>query len=134
MRLTALLCVLLLSIGCQRSTDLANDTAADNHPVQLVAQVVEASCGECQFDMEGTGCDLAIRIDGKSYFVDGSKMGDHGNAHGEGGMCNTVRKAKVTGKVTGERFVATAFELLPADGESATHESSSHDESAQHTH
>ena len=133
MRFTVMLCV-LLSIGCQRSTDLAIDSAVEDHQVKMVGQIVEASCGECQFDMEGTGCDLAVRIDGKGYFVDGSKMSDHGNAHGDGGMCNTVRKAKVTGEVKGERFVATAFELLPAEGDSATHESPPHDESAHHTH
>jgi hypothetical protein len=33
-------------------------------------QIVEASCGQCQFGMEGHGCELAVRIDGKSYFVD----------------------------------------------------------------
>ena len=28
-------------------------------------QVVEASCGQCQFGMKGkAGCDLAVRIDG----------------------------------------------------------------------
>ncbi|QDV26017.1 DUF6370 family protein [Aureliella helgolandensis] len=133
MKFTALLCVLLL-IGCQRSDDLAIDNADADLQVKMIGQVVEASCGECQFDMEGTGCDLAVRIDGKGYFVDGSIMSDHGNAHGDGGMCNTVRKAKVTGEVKGERFVATAFELLPADGDSATHGSSPHDESTHHTH
>ena len=133
MRFTVMLCV-LLSIGCQRSTDLAIDSAVEVRQVKMVGEVVEASCGECQFDMEGTGCDLAVRIDGKGYFVDGSKMSDHGNAHGDGGMCNTVRKAKVTGEVKGERFVATAFELLPAEGDSETHESPPHDGSAHHTH
>ena len=33
--------------------------------------IAEASCGQCQFKMEGKGCDLAVRINGKSYFVDG---------------------------------------------------------------
>ncbi len=36
--------------------------------------IVAASCGECQFKMLGRSCDLAVRIDGKSYFVDGTTI------------------------------------------------------------
>jgi hypothetical protein len=32
-------------------------------------QIVEASCGQCQFGMEGHGCELAVRIDGKSILL-----------------------------------------------------------------
>jgi hypothetical protein len=35
---------------------------------------VEAACGQCQFEMEGYGCELAVRIDGKPYFVDGTPL------------------------------------------------------------
>jgi hypothetical protein len=48
-------------------------------------QIVEASCGQCQFGMEGHGCELAVRIDGKSYFVDGSST-PHGDAHAKDGF------------------------------------------------
>ena len=37
--------------------------------------IVEASCGECQFKMKGKGCTLAIRIEGKSYFVEKANLG-----------------------------------------------------------
>ena len=30
-------------------------------------QIVEASCGQCQFGMKEKGCDLAVRIEGKSF-------------------------------------------------------------------
>jgi hypothetical protein len=49
-------------------------------------QIVEASCGQCQFGMEGHGCELAVRIDGKSYFVDGSSIDSHGDAHAKDGF------------------------------------------------
>ncbi len=55
---------------------------------------VEASCGECQFGMKGDDCDLAVRIDGKTYFVDGTTMDEHGDAHAKDGFCNAVRKAR----------------------------------------
>ncbi|WP_316820994.1 DUF6370 family protein [Pedobacter gandavensis] len=74
--------------------------------------VVETACGECKFGMEGKECDLAVRIDGHAYFVDGSDIDDHGDAHAKDGFCNKVRKAEVTGKVVNGRFKATSFRLL----------------------
>lgn len=75
-------------------------------------QIVEASCGECKFGMKGKSCDLAVRIDGKTYFVDGTTIHDHGDAHAEDGFCNAVRKASVTGEIIGNRFKATSFTLI----------------------
>ena len=76
-------------------------------------QIVEASCGQCQFGMEGHGCDLAVRIDGKSYFVDGSSIDSHGDAHANDGFCTAIRKAEVVGKVVDNKFKVTSFKLLP---------------------
>ncbi|RYY94530.1 MAG: hypothetical protein EOO11_17690 [Chitinophagaceae bacterium] len=76
-------------------------------------QVVEASCGKCQFGMKGDDCELAVRIDGKAYLVDGSSIDRHGNAHAADGFCNAIRKAEVTGSVVNGRFKATSFTLLP---------------------
>ena len=76
--------------------------------------VVEAACGQCQFKMVGTGCDLAVRLDGESYFVDGAQIDQFGDAHATDGFCNAVRQARVTGQIKDGRFVASTFELLPA--------------------
>ncbi len=76
------------------------------------SQVVDAACGECLFAMEGQSCDLAVRIDGVGYFVDGTGIDDHGDAHGEDGFCNAVRPARVTGEIVDGRFVASEFELV----------------------
>lgn len=77
--------------------------------------VVEASCGQCQLKLPGTDCDLAVRIDGKAYFVDGSNIDSHGDAHASDGFCNAIRKAKVQGEVVNGRFKATYFQLLPEE-------------------
>lgn len=77
-------------------------------------QVVEVSCGQCQFGMQSKkGCDLAVRIDGKTYFVDGTKLDDHGDAHAEDGFCNAIRKAEVVGEIKDDKFVVSYFKLLP---------------------
>ncbi|SDC84043.1 DUF6370 family protein [Niabella drilacis] len=75
-------------------------------------QVVETACGECQFEMKGKSCDLAVKIDGKSYFVDGTSIDDHGDAHAKDGFCNAVRKAEVQGEIVNGRFRASYFKLL----------------------
>lgn len=78
-------------------------------------QIVEASCGTCNFGMEGDGCRLAVRMDGKAYFVIGSDLSEHGDEHGEDGMCNKIRQAKVEGKVVMGMYKAKSFELLPLE-------------------
>ncbi|AYA38748.1 hypothetical protein D3Y59_01580 [Hymenobacter oligotrophus] len=75
--------------------------------------MVEASCGQCRLGLPGKGCDLAVRIEGKAYFVDGTSIDSHGDAHAKDGFCNSIRRAEVSGKVVKNRFVATSFQLLP---------------------
>ena len=77
------------------------------------SQIVEASCGQCKFGMVSLGCDLAVRIDGKSYFVEGSNLDDHGDAHAKDGFCSANRKAEVVGEIVGDKFKASSFKLLP---------------------
>ena len=42
---------------------------------------IKTSCGECQFKMKGKGCSLAIKLDGKNYFVANANIDDYGDAH-----------------------------------------------------
>ncbi len=73
---------------------------------------LETACGTCMFKMKGSGCILAVKQKGKTYFVTGTDIDDHGDAHDKDGFCNAVRKAKVQGSVVGDKFVVTYFELL----------------------
>ncbi|BFM43671.1 DUF6370 family protein [Flavobacterium sp. CFS9] len=85
----------------------AQDKKTNEKPV-----IVETACGECQFGMKGKSCDLAVRIDGKTYFVDGTTIDEHGDAHAKDGFCNAVRKASVFGKVENDRFKVSSFTLI----------------------
>lgn len=76
--------------------------------------MVEAACGKCQLGLKSKTCDLAVRIDGKSYFVDGVHIDSLGDAHAKDGMCNAIRKADVQGEIVNNRFKATYF-VLEAD-------------------
>ncbi len=74
--------------------------------------MAEAACGQCQFKMKGEGCTLAVKMNGKFYFVDKAGIDDFGDAHAETGFCNTIRKASVQGKVVNKKFVPSYFKLL----------------------
>lgn len=75
--------------------------------------VAEVSCGQCQFGLTSQkGCDLAVRIDNKAYFVDGAHIDDFGDAHDKKtGFCEVVRKGEVTGKIVDGRFKASTVVL-----------------------
>lgn len=76
-------------------------------------EIVEASCGQCKFGLKGKGCALAVRINNKAYFVDGTSIDEYGDAHAKDGFCETIRKAEVQGTVVNNKYKATYFKLLP---------------------
>lgn len=129
--LAAILPALFL-VGCKKSSDetttkapTADATTAktataeatgakEATTVAATTQTVEAGCATCIYDMKDvTGCKLAVKIDGKAYLVSGKSMDDLGDAHAADGLCNIARKAEVTGKLDGDRFVVTKMALLP---------------------
>ena len=89
----------------------ANDPSVMTKDPDL--QVVEAACGQCRLGLPGKDCNLAVRINGKAYFVDGTTIDEHGDAHAADGFCQAIRKAEVKGTVVNDRFKVTAFKLLP---------------------
>lgn len=111
---------ILFSFSCFSQSKTSNIHTPD--PSKKI-MVVEAACGECQFKMDGKSCDLAVRIDGKSYFVDGTNIDDHGDAHSTEGFCNAVRKAEVQGEIKNDRFIATYFKLVEKPAQKKTKKS-----------
>ena len=105
------ICILLFLFAfttiCYGQTKVKTDSLDFTKP-----QIVETACGECKFHLKGDDCDLAIRVNGRAYFVDGTNIDDHGDAHAKDGFCNSIKKAKVTGKIVKGRFKASSFQLL----------------------
>ncbi|MHC4107649.1 MAG: DUF6370 family protein [Planctomycetota bacterium] len=117
-RLVLLPAILATLVSCQPS---ATAPPPPSGPATMehghISSVVEAACGQCQFGLPGSSCDLAVRINGNAYFVDGTGIDDHGDAHAAAGFCNTVRQARVDGELIDGRFAARSFQLLPIDAE-----------------
>jgi hypothetical protein len=109
--------VLLLLISASAYVANAQTTTANTNEQTRADtfQIVEAACGQCKFGIKGEDCNLAVRINGQAYFVDGTKIDDHGDAHADDGFCNKIRKATVSGSVVNNRFLATSFKLLPEE-------------------
>ncbi|TNE86020.1 MAG: hypothetical protein EP330_24100 [Deltaproteobacteria bacterium] len=83
--------------------------------VKVMSRQVTVACGTCIFRLpNGRGCYWAAEIDGKYYPVTGNVPKDHEN-HSPEGMCNMKRTAIVDGEISGTTFIATRFELQPAE-------------------
>lgn len=100
---------LVLSLGVFSQEKKKQKLVMDNTKPLLT---LEASCGTCMFKMKGDGCKLAVRFEGKDYFLEGTSIDDHGDAHDQEGFCNAISKAKVQGRVKGDTFKVSYFELL----------------------
>lgn len=103
--LTLLLCFCCFTVVAQQK-----ETPKPDPGKKLLT--VDASCGQCKLGLKGKGCSLAVKIEDKAYFVDGSDIDSHGDAHADDGFCNKIRKAKVQGEVVNNCFKATYFKLL----------------------
>ena len=106
-----IICLLIVSTGAGQKTDPRVSVPDSTKKIQIV----EAACGECQFKLTGKGCNLAIRMENKAYFVDGTDIDSHGDAHAKDGFCNAVRKAEVQGQLLNDRFKVTYFKLQKSE-------------------
>jgi hypothetical protein len=81
---------------------------------QEIKQFAEISCGQCQFELDSkNGCDLAVRINDKAYFVEGFGINDFGDAHNKTtGFCEVIRKGEVVGIIENDKFIASSIKLI----------------------
>ena len=108
--------LLLLASCCTEEPSQTAEEAGGPKVVSIQNRVVDASCGQCQLGLPGIGCDLAVAFDGKAYYVDGSHIDDHGDAHAPTGMCNAIVQATVSGSVVDGRFLADEFAVVAPSG------------------
>ncbi len=95
--------------GFSQNTKTVSDSIDKKKEIYLV----EVACGECMFKMKGNSGDLALKLgSGKTYFIDGTSIDEHGDAHAKDGFCNAIRKAEVQGEIKDERFKVSYFKLL----------------------
>ena len=101
-KLILLLFIPLVSFG--------QKTLKEKPEINLVK--AEAACGICMLNMQGEECELAVKIKDSKYYVIGTGIDDHGNAHSKKGFCNAIRKAEIQGKVINNKYHITYFELV----------------------
>lgn len=90
----------------QHGDDHADQSKPHDTPsVKMIKnETLEAACGVCLYKMPGVkGCPLAVMIDGKPYLVEGAKWPNHD-------YCDRKCQAVVTGKLEGDKFIATSLE------------------------
>ncbi|MES1219625.1 MAG: DUF6370 family protein [Bacteroidota bacterium] len=87
MKLLFLVLALSLTVAVSAQTKSSNLSIPDS---TKQIQNAEASCGQCNFHLKGKGCNLAVRINGKAYFVDGVDIDSFGDAHAKDGFCNAI--------------------------------------------
>ena len=75
--------------------------------------LLDTGCGQCRLGLPGKGCDLAVRFEGRAYFVAGTSIDAHGDAHARDGFCNAIRQARVRGAVVDNKFKVSYFQLVP---------------------
>ena len=100
-----LLFIPLVSIG----QEIYKNKLKFNSEINLIK--TEAACGICMLNMEGKECELAVKIKDSKYYVVGTGIDDHGDAHSEKGFCNAIRKADIQGKIIDNKFYITYFKL-----------------------
>ncbi len=90
--------------------------------VFTIDQTAEVACATCIYEMEGvSGCQAAVKIDGKPYLIEG--LGDF-NAHAAG-LCDAAKPAHVLGNITDGKFVAELLEFEPTQ-DGADHQHGGH--------
>jgi hypothetical protein len=108
-----ILCSLAFCITSSAATAQATEKKTNTPDATKKIVSAEASCGKCKFGLPGKTCELAVRIDGNAWYVDGAGIDDFGDAHAKDGFCNAIRKADVQGELVNDKFRVSYFKLQP---------------------
>ena len=96
-------------LGCERTT-------SDNKPPitkpgapagTVVSTNAEIACAHCQYKAAGvTACAPGVKIDGKTYVLQGSTVDVQ-----KEGLCTATKPATVEGRIDGDKFIATRVDI-----------------------
>lgn len=96
-------------VGCQTSGDGSGDPMsqpAAGDMAMLDDATAEAGCAKCVYKMAGvTDCHTAVKIKETTYLLEGAGADMHGE------VCTSPATVEISGKVEGDKFVATEFEI-----------------------
>jgi len=110
MNLPRLSCFVFLNIG------LVAMLGCGDSKQKLDKQIVETSCGMCQFgQIDQKGCHINIRLGQKVLPVVGAPKLTMEEMHAPGSYCVAIRKARVSGTIDQDRFLASSWDLLPLE-------------------
>lgn len=95
--------------ACQTGGDGSGDPMsqpAAGDMAMLDDAKAEAGCAKCVYKAEGvTDCATAVKLDGKVYMLEGAGSDRHGE------VCTSPAEVEVSGKIDGDRIIATEFEI-----------------------
>ena len=97
-------------LGCERTT-------SDNKPPvttpgapgtgTVISTNAEIACAHCQYKAPGvTACAPGVKIDGKTYVLEGSTVDVM-----KEGLCTATKQATVEGRIDGGKFIASKVEV-----------------------
>ena len=99
----------LAILGCEKSSTSTADpgkppAVGPGVPVSMTAEI---ACAHCQYKAPGvTACAPGVKIDGKTYVLEGSTVDVM-----KEGLCTTTKQATVEGKIEGNKFVASKVDI-----------------------
>ena len=103
--------------GCQinNNSDIETSSSIFIESISANGKIdgfVIASCNKCNLGkISDRKCSMGIKIDDKVYSVYGFKD-DHKAAHESNGICNALRVAHVSGKISYQTFYPDTFTLI----------------------
>ena len=97
----------LAILGCEKSSAPTVDPAKPPTPGVPVSMTAEIACAHCQYKAPGvTACAPGVKIDGKTYVLEGSTVDVM-----KEGLCTATKQATVEGKIEGNKFVASKVDI-----------------------
>ena len=116
MKMLKYLFIVILSVGLiacsdKETEETSNTDTIENELVKKIPsdeQIVEIGCALCQMGLECDKCQLAVKIADNTYFLEGVDLDEEAEYE----LCSVIKKAKIKGKISDNKFIAQNFEFI----------------------